>query len=88
MSLPKIRKSNTAARKKARKEAQKEAQERLQKTTAAFLDHPTECCLCKASFVRNKKTVKTWHVVVNEDRVRLTCPECWGLIAKLVEKEE
>jgi galactose-1-phosphate uridylyltransferase len=78
---PKIRKVNTNKRKKERKLAQ----ERLQKQTAAFLDHPKECCVCNASFDRTKETVKTWQVVTRENRVRLTCPDCWGKIEEIVE---
>jgi len=83
MSRPKIRKVNTNKRKKDRKDAQ----EALQKKTAAFLDHPKECCVCDAIFERTKEAVKTWHVVVNEDRVRLTCPDCWSTIEKAVESK-
>jgi len=80
---PKIRKVDSHKRKKARKDAQ----EALQQKTAAFLDHPKECCICKAAFERNKETVKTWHVVVNEKRVRLTCPSCWGKINDILENK-
>ncbi len=79
---PKIRKIDTNARKRRRKEAMKE----LEAKAAAFLDHPTECCVCHAIFERNKETVKSWHVTVDEDRVRLTCPGCWGTVTALVER--
>jgi|TARA_B100002019_G_C20859512_1_gene398567 hypothetical protein len=82
--MKKIRKVNTNKRKKDRKEAQK----RLEKQTAAFLDHPKECCVCKAQFERNHETVKTWHVTVVEDRVRLTCPDCWEVFSKVNEALE
>lgn len=82
--MKKIRKVNTSKRKKERKETQK----RLQKQTAAFLDHPKECCVCKAEFERNHETVKTWHVTVIEERVRLTCPVCWGKISETLENIE
>ena len=80
--MRKLRKVNTNKRKKARKDAQ----EKLQKQTAAFLDHPNECCVCKVKFERTKQTVKTWQVVIRENRVRLTCPKCWGIINEVVEK--
>jgi hypothetical protein len=80
---PKIRKVNT----KKRKQERKEAARALQRKTAAFLDHPTECCVCATPFVRDSATVKTWQVVINEERVRLTCPTCWATINKVLEKE-
>ena len=82
--MKKIRKVNTNKRKKDRKEAK----ERLEKQTAAFLDHPKECCVCGIPFVRNHETVKTWQVSVVEDRVRLTCPICWGKITEALENIE
>jgi hypothetical protein len=78
---PKIRKVNTNKRKKERKLAQ----ERLQKQTAAFLDHPKECCVCNTPFERTRETVKTWQVVTRENRVRLTCPDCWDKVEGIVE---
>ena len=82
--MKKIRKHVPGKRKKERKEAQK----RLEKQAAAFLDHPKECCVCGIPFVRNHETVKTWHVTVVEDRVRLTCPVCWGKITEALENIE
>ena len=78
---PKIRKVNTKKRKKERKDAQA----RLEAQTAAFLQHPTECCVCKVEFERTKETVATWQVTIRESRIRLTCPDCWGTIKKVVE---
>ena len=78
---PKLRKVNTKKRKKKRAEAQQQ----LQKQAAAFLKHPTECCMCKAKFERTPDTVKTWQVVVNDDRVRLTCPTCWAHLLEALE---
>ena len=82
--MKKIRKHIPGKRKKERKEAK----ERLEKQTAAFLDHPKECCVCKTEFERTHETVKTWQVTVVEDRVRLTCPDCWGIINKAMENLE
>lgn len=71
-----------------RKREMKKAKERLEKQAAAFLDHPKECCVCKTEFERTHETVKTWQVSVVEDRVRLTCPDCWGIINKAMENLE
>ena len=81
---PKLRKVNTKKRKRERKDAER----RLAKQAAGLLNHPMECCVCKAEFKRNKETVKSWHVVVNEERVRLTCPDCWGTISEVLENEK
>ena len=79
---PKLRKANTQKRKQKRKSAA----EKMKRQAALFANHPTECCVCKAEFKRTRETVKTWQVVVREDRVRLTCPTCWGIIQEAVEK--
>ena len=71
-----------------RKRERREAQAGLKRRMTAFLDHDKECCVCKTEFERNLETVKTWHVVVNEDRVRLTCPKCWGIIEKTLENKK
>jgi hypothetical protein len=80
---PKIRKVNSNARKKERKNAQL----KLQKQTTAFLNHPKECCVCKTEFERTTETVKTWQVIIREERVRLTCPKCWSIIQEVVESD-
>jgi len=58
--------------------------ERKAKLIAA---HPTECCLCDRPFERTAETVKSWHVVVNEERVRLTCPPCWAIVRHTLDNE-
>ena len=68
-----------------RKRERREAAARLEEQTAAFANHPTECCVCKTAFERNHETVKTWHVTVREERVRLTCPNCWSTIKEALE---
>ncbi|MEE8323892.1 MAG: hypothetical protein V3R57_09750 [Candidatus Bathyarchaeia archaeon] len=81
--MKKIRKVNTKKRKKERKAAQA----RLEAQTAAFLQHPTECCVYKVEFERTKETVATWQVTIREKRIRLTCPKCWDIIKKALENE-
>jgi len=80
--MKKLRKVNPTKRKQERKDAQ----ERLEAQTSMFLDHPKECCVCNVPFERNKETVKTWQVTIREDRVRLTCPECWSIIQEGLER--
>ena len=82
--MKKLRKVNTAKRKKARKDALA----RLEQQAAAFLDHPQECCVCKKEFERTTETVASWQVTVREDRIRLTCPPCWSTIKKVLENRE
>jgi len=77
--MPKIRKMNTARRKKARKQAQ----EALKQKTSMLLDMPEECCVCNDAFdKKSRDMVQTWHVVVFESKkiVRLSCPDCWEKI--------
>ena len=82
--MKKIRKVDTNKRKKKRKEIEKA----LQQQTAMFLDHPRECCMCRIDFERTKETVKTWQVVTQEGRVRLTCPECWNILLRTLKENE
>ena len=80
---PKIRKVNT----KKRKQERKDARERLAEEASQMLsNHPTECCVCHTKFERTQETVKTWNVTINESRVRLTCPKCWGIIKDRIER--
>ena len=85
MSRPKIRKVDSAKRKKERKAAQ----EALKKRTSMFLDIPEECCVCQEAFDRkNKEMAQTWHVTVFDSKktVRLTCPPCWQKVEKVMEE--
>jgi len=71
-----------------RKQDRKSAEEKMERQAALFAKHPTECCVCKAEFERTKETVLSWQVTINEERVRLTCPKCWGIIQEVVESKE
>jgi hypothetical protein len=71
-----------------RKQERKSAQENMERQVALFSKHPTECCVCKLGFERTKETVLSWQVTINEERVRLTCPKCWGIIKEAMESEE
>jgi len=82
--MKKIRKANSAKRKKERKDAQKA----LEKKTAMFLDHPKECCVCGLQFERTMETVKTWQIIIREERVRMTCPNCWGTINEALKNSQ
>tara|TARA_R110000824_G_scaffold192927_1_gene375151 strand:+ start:1760 stop:2029 length:270 start_codon:yes stop_codon:yes gene_type:complete len=85
MNRPKIRKIDTAKRKKDRKEAE----EALKTRTGMFLDIPEVCCVCETAFdKRNKEMAQTWQVVVFEERkkIRLTCPSCWKKVKTVVEE--
>ena len=79
---PKLRKVNTAKRKKDHKEAQ----ERLSTQTSLIMNHPNECCVCQSEFHRTHETVLSWQVTVIEERVRLTCPDCWNTLTEGLEK--
>jgi len=82
--VKKLRKVNRQKRKQQRKDAQ----EALKQQTAAFLDHPKECCVCEEKFERTRETVKSWQVTVIEERVRLTCPACWHTLTEVLECQE
>ena len=74
--MKKIRKVNPLKRKAASKDAKR----RLTESLEMIVDHPSDCCLCKEPFIRTHATVKTWQVTVRDQRVRLTCPNCWGIV--------
>ena len=87
MSRPKLRKVDTAKRKRDRKELE----ETLKKRTSMFLDMPEECCVCETAFnKKSKEMARTWHVVVFEERktIRLTCPKCWEKIKTTTEEKD
>jgi predicted RNA-binding Zn-ribbon protein involved in translation (DUF1610 family) len=80
--MKKLRKVNSAKRKQERKDAQ----ENMERQAALFSKHPTECCACGGHFERSRETVKTWQVTIREERVHLTCPECWSIIQEGLER--
>jgi len=82
--MKKLRKTTPGKRKQDRKGAEEE----MKRKVALFAQHPTDCCVCKSPFERNKETVKSWRVVVREERVRLTCPKCWGIIQEAMENDK
>ena len=84
MSRPKLRKVNTAQRKKDRKATEAA----LKAKTSMFLDIPEECCVCHAEFdKKSKEHARTWNVVIkDENTVRLYCPECWDTAQKILAK--
>jgi hypothetical protein len=82
--MKKLRKTTPGKRKQERKNAEEE----MQRKVALFAQHPTDCCVCKTVFERTKETVLTWQVTINENRVRLTCPDCWGIINQALENNK
>jgi len=82
--MKKIRKVNTNKRKKERVDAK----QKLATQSSLMLDHhPTECCVCATPFIRTQESVKSWHVVITEGRVRLACSSCWAEVRQKVEEE-
>jgi len=79
--VKKLRKINRTKR----KEDRKDAEERLATQAALMMKHPKECCICSKKFVRNQETVTTWQVTIREERVRLTCPDCWTILLEAME---
>lgn len=80
--MKKLRKVNKAKRKREHKEAE----QLLMSRVSLMMNHPKECCVCNTEFVRTHEAVKTWNVTVADDRVRLTCPECWSALMKELER--
>ena len=82
--MRKLRKIDRGKRKRERREAE----EKLATQASLLMKHPTECCVCTQAFKRTHETVKTWHVTVVEERVRLTCPKCWGVISEVLKNPD
>ena len=82
--MKKLRKVSSTKRKQQRKEAT----EQLAARTSLMMNHPKECSVCADPFERNHTTVKTWHIVVREEKVYLTCPPCWDRIQQKVTNDE
>ena len=82
--MKKIRKVTPGKQKQDRKDVQED----MVRQVALFSKHPTECCICKLGFERTKETVLSWQITINEERVRLTCPRCWGIIKEALESKE
>jgi|TARA_R110002126_G_scaffold252967_1_gene396048 hypothetical protein len=80
---PKIRKRKT----KGSSQEYQDKIEAIERQARLIADHPKECCMCDRPFERTAETVINWHVVVNEERVRLTCPPCWAIVRHTLEKE-
>ena len=48
---------------------------------------PDVCLTCEKEFnKKDREMVRSWRVVVNEDRVRLYCPGCWTMAEGIIEK--
>lgn len=73
---------------KGSKRTHEEAMAAAERQAKLIASHPKECCLCDRPFERTPETVQTWHVVVNEERVHLTCPPCWAIVQHLPETEQ
>jgi len=82
--MKKLRKVNVKKRKQDRKEVLK----KLESQTEALMNHPKECCVCSTSFERTKETVRTWQVIVTNNKTRLTCPSCWAIVVGVTEALE
>ena len=68
------------------KQAKKKLAKEIKQKMNMFDKISDECLACETSFDKtNKDMVRSWFVVVREDRVNLYCPTCWGLAQKVVK---
>jgi hypothetical protein len=73
--------------KKIHRQKEKEAKKELQKKIGLFDKLDDQCLVCQKDFdKKNKDMVMSWSVVVNEDKVRLYCPECWDRATNLIKE--
>ena len=73
--------------KKIKRQQEKEAKKDLQEKVGLFNKLGEECLVCQKDFdKKNKEMVMSWSVIVNEDMVRLYCPECWDRASNLIKE--
>ena len=66
--------------------SQNKQEQKLAEKISQFQSLPDECLACTKPFDKtNKEMVKTWNVVVRNDKdtVRLYCPDCWSMATKV-----
>ena len=72
---------------KRRKQTEKDMAQKIN----MFDRMPDECNACEKPFdKKSREHANTWNVVVKEEKsvVRLYCPDCWGMVKKLIEQIE
>ena len=69
------------------REKDKAAKKELQKKIGLFSKLSDQCLVCQKDFdKKNKDMVMSWSVVIQEENVRLYCPECWEKANKLIKE--
>jgi hypothetical protein len=83
----KKKKKVSSLKKKLKRQQEKEAKKDLQEKVGLFNKLSEECLVCQKDFYKkNKEMVMSWSVIVNEDTVRLYCPECWDRANNLIKE--
>ena len=74
---------NRKTKRAMKKKMGSEATDRLANQVALFSKLPDACSSCAKEFdKKDVEMIKTWKVVVRQDKVRLFCPDC---ISKAME---
>ena len=66
--------------------SQNKQEQKVAEKISQFQSLPDECLACTKPFDKaDKDMVKTWNVVVRNDKetVRLYCPDCWKMATKV-----
>ena len=80
-------KSTRQVKRKLDKKKKKDAEAALSSKLNMFDKMGDSCLICFKTFdKKNKEMIQSWHVVVNNQQVKLYCPECWTRAEQLVEK--
>tara|TARA_R110002012_G_scaffold101594_1_gene240858 strand:- start:551 stop:823 length:273 start_codon:yes stop_codon:yes gene_type:complete len=72
---------------KLRRGKENAAKKELQKKVGLFSKLEDHCLVCQKDFdKKNKDMVMSWSVVVQEEKVRLYCPDCWTRAQELIKE--
>ena len=73
-------------RRKKEKQIKKDLDKDMSEKLNMFDALPEECLTCESPFdKKDKEMVSSWRVVVNEERVRLYCPDCWEMAQNVIK---
>lgn len=68
---------NRQQRRALKKQTSSSAEKKMAEQVALFGKLPEQCDICRKEFdKKDKDMIKSWNVVVQQEVVRLFCPEC------------
>ena len=78
---------NRKQRRAISKHITKDVSENLAQKISQFGNLPQQCSACQKEFdKKDKSMVESWQVVVNQEIVRLFCPECINAAKEILKQ--